>query len=202
MLYVVATPIGNMEDISLRALRILKEVDVIVCEDTRVTRKILSHYDIHNDLFSCPENAPESKVEKVLSWLEEGKKIALVTDAGTPGLSDPGARIIRRAPEVAVVPGASALAAALSLCPVSRFVFLGFPPAKNKRKKFFENLENYDLPVVLYESSHRIIKTLEEIGKKEVFVCREMTKMFETTYHGLASDLKVDARGEFVIIIL
>jgi 16S rRNA (cytidine1402-2'-O)-methyltransferase len=202
MLYVIATPIGNLEDISLRALRILKEVDLIVCEDTRVTRKILSHYDIHNDLFSCPEHASPQKVDKVLSWLEEGKDIALVTDAGTPGLSDPGAKIIKLASEVRVVPGASALTAALSLYPVSRFVFLGFPPVKNKRKKFFDNLSNYELPVVLYESSHRINKTLEEIGEREVFVCREMTKMFETTYHGLASDLKVDSRGEFVIIIL
>jgi len=225
-LFIVATPIGNLEDISLRALRILKEVDIILCEDTRVTRKLLSRYDIKTSVLSYHQHSKLKKVNYIADLLEKGKNLALVSDSGTPGISDPGNKLIEFLVKgninvvIIPIPGCSALisAASISGFPMDKFSFLGFPPHKKKRNKFFEELlhQLVDLkhPVIFYESPHRIIKTLEEIGNKsqevnfnlQVIVCRELTKKFETIYRGTINEvikkIKDDKiKGEFTIII-
>lgn len=173
MLYIVATPIGNLEDISLRALRILREVDYVLCEDTRVTRKILDHYDIKTATISYHHHSGEAKYEQLLQFLREGKSLALVTDAGTPGISDPGGRLVNAVLEnfgdsikIESVPGASAVTAALSISglPTDKFLFMGFPPHKKGRQTFLYNIFKSEFPVVVYESKHRIIKFLEELS--------------------------------------
>ena len=221
-LYIVSTPIGNLEDITLRALRILKEVDLILCEDTRQTLKLLNHYEISKPLVSYFQHSKLSKVDYILGQLEQGKNIALVSDAGTPGISDPGGKLLNEittrpglVAEIVPIPGPSALtvAASVSGFPMDRFLFLGFPPAKKKRKKFFEEIAGSKYPVIFYESSHRILKTLNQLKDslpraKRVVVCRELTKKFETIYRGeieavikeLESD-KNNLKGEFVIIV-
>ena len=225
-LFIVATPIGNLEDISLRALRILKEVDIILCEDTRVTRKLLSRYDIKTSVLSYHQHSKLKKVNYIADLLEKGKNLALVSDSETPGISDPGNKLIEFLVKgninvvIIPIPGCSALisAASISGFPMDKFSFLGFPPHKKKRNKFFEELLRHlvDLkhPVIFYESPHRIIKTLEEIGNKsqevnlnlQVIVCRELTKKFETIYRGTINEvikkIKDDKiKGEFTIII-
>lgn len=225
-LFIIATPIGNLEDISLRALRILKEVDIILCEDTRVTRKLLSRYDIKTSVLSYHQHSKLKKVNYIADLLEKGKNLALVSDSGTPGISDPGNKLIEFLVKgninvvIIPIPGCSALisAASISGFPMDKFSFLGFPPHKKKRNKFFEELLRHlvDLkhPVIFYESPHRIIKTLEEIGNKsqevnlnlQVIVCRELTKKFETIYRGTINEvikkIKDDKiKGEFTIII-
>ncbi len=225
-LFIVATPIGNLEDISLRAIRVLKEVDIILCEDTRVTRKLLSRYNIETSVLSYHQHSQLKKVNYIVDLLKKGKNLALVSDSGTPGISDPGNKLIefliKENIDVSIIPipGCSALisAASISGFPMDRFTFLGFPPHKKKRNKFFEELlrQLVDLkhPVIFYESPHRIIKTLEEISKKseeinlnlQVIVCRELTKKFETIYRGTIDEvvkkIKDDKiKGEFTIII-
>ena len=224
-LYIVATPIGNLEDFSARALRILSEVDLILAEDTRVTRKLLSHYQINKPLISYHQHSQPQRVDYILKLLKEGKNLALVSDAGTPGISDPGNFLIEKIVQeqvegvkVVPIPGPSALTAAASLSGFSmdRFLFLGFPPAKRKRKRFFEEVLKSKYPVILYESSHRILKTMQELKELSSFqkelsslrivVCQELTKMFETTYRGRLDETMAqmsgkDLRGEFVIII-
>lgn len=225
-LFIVATPIGNLEDISLRAIRVLKEVDIILCEDTRVTRKLLSRYDIKTSVLSYHQHSQLKKVNYIADLLEKGKNLALVSDSGTPGISDPGNKLIEFLVKeninvvIIPIPGCSALisAASISGFPMDKFSFLGFPPHKKKRNKFFEGLlhQLVDLkhPVIFYESPHRIIKTLEEIGNKsqevnlnlQVIVCRELTKKFETIYRGTINEvikkIKDDKiKGEFTIII-
>ena len=229
-LFIVATPIGNLEDISLRALRILKEVDIILCEDTRVTRKLLLRYDIKTPVLSYHQHSQLKKINYIADLLGEGKDLALVSDSGTPGISDPGNKLIdflarKRNPStgsghndltIIPIPGCSALitAASISGFPMDRFTFLGFPPHKRKRNKFFEELLKIEHPVVFYESPHRIIKTLEEIGNKsqefnlspQIIVCRELTKKFETIYRGTIEEvitkIKDDKiKGEFTVII-
>lgn len=217
--YIVATPIGNLKDISLRALEVLKEVDLILCEDTRVTKKLLSFYNIKKPLFSYHQHTSQKKIDYILDLIEKGKKIALVCDAGTPTISDPGFFLIRQIRErfkdkvkITSIPGASAFlcCASLSGFPMEKFLFLGFPPKKKKRKKFFEKIKEFDYPIILYESCHRILKTLEDLKKvakeREVVVCRELTKMFETVYWGkiekVIEKIKNDSqKGEFVIIL-
>lgn len=221
ILYIVATPIGNLEDISKRALRILSEVDLILAEDTRVTRKLLSRYQINKPLISYHQHSQLQKVDHILKLLKEGKNLALVSDAGTPGISDPGNLLIEKVVQepvegvkVVPIPGPSALTAVVSLSgfPMDRFLFLGFPPAKKKRKRFFEEVANSRYPVIFYESRYRIMKTLEELklaivdGVTRIVVCQEMTKMFEKTYRGnltavLEKLKKADLRGEFVVIV-
>jgi len=221
-LFIVATPIGNLEDISLRALRVLKEVDIILCEDTRVTRKLLSRYDITTQVLSYHQHSQLKKVNYIADLFGQGKDLALVSDSGTPGISDPGNKLIdfltRNNINLTIIPipGCSALitAASISGFPMDRFTFLGFPPHKKKRNKFFEELLKIEHPVVFYESPHRIIKTLEEISIKseefnlspEIIVCRELTKKFETIYRGTINEviknIKDDkVKGEFTIII-
>lgn len=222
-LYIVATPIGNLEDISARALRILSEADLILCEDTRNTQKLLERFEIKKPLLSYHQHSDIQKVEDIIGFLKQEKAVALVSDAGTPGISDPGNKLIELAlaalPDLKIipVPGPSALAAAASVCGFSmdKFLFLGFPPVKNKRKKFFEEALDSEHPVIFYESTYRIIKSLEELAaleeerggkKRQVVVCRELTKKFETIYRGTAEEtaekIKKDTdKGEFVVAV-
>lgn len=219
-LYITATPIGNLEDITLRALRILKGVDLVLCEDTRVTKKLLNHYDIKTPTLSYHQHSSDEKAKEIISHLKEGKNLALVTDAGTPGISDPGNELIEKvyvelgdSIEIIPLPGPSAVSAAASISgmPMSEFLFLGYPPKKKKRKKFFQRLAQSDVPVIFYESVHRVIKSLEELkdalsGDYQLVVARELTKQFESTYRGTIDEviekLKNDkVKGEFVIII-
>jgi len=222
-LYLVATPLGNLKDISLRALEILKKVDLILCEDTRVTKKLLNHYHISTPTASYHQHTRLKKIQYILKELKKNKNLALVSDAGTPSISDPGGRLVdyllRAFPEIRIVPvpGPSALIAALSVAglPADKFIFLGFPPAKRKRKAFFKKVALTEYTVVFYESSHRIIKTLNELAdifKREglsglpLVVCRELTKKFETIYRGTLRQIlqqldKNAVKGEFVVVV-
>jgi len=168
-LSIVATPIGNMEDITLRAIRVLKEADYILCEDTRVTGNLLKHHGISTKTRRYDAHASEHAHEDILKDLEAGKHIALVSDAGTPGVSDPGVMLVARAREagarIDAIPGASALTAAFSIAGISgnSFVFLGFVPQKKGRQTFFKSLPEYEIPIIFYEAPHRIMKTLESL---------------------------------------
>lgn len=216
-IYIVATPIGNFGDITLRALETLKAVDFVLCEDTRETKKILDNYSITKPTISYHQHSDARKIKEIIDLLSEGKQLALVTDAGTPGISDPGglliAQIVKKIPTVAIVPipGASAVISALSISgfAVDKFVFMGFPPHKNKRQKFFKEVAEQKYTVAFYESGHRIKKCLSELAEvldsqRELVVARELTKMFETVYRGTISEIieqKIDERGEFVVVI-
>jgi len=216
-LYIVATPIGNLKDISLRALQILKEVDLILCEDTRTTKKLLDQYQIKKSLLSYHQHSKLQKIDYIMNLLKQGKNLALVSDAGTPGISDPGNKLIESAIQqndritIVPLPGPSAVATAASIAGFSmdKFLFLGFPPVKNKRKKFFEEIINSKYPVIFYESPYRIIKTLGELSSainRKIVVCRELTKKFETVYRGEIKEAmgqieKDILKGEFVVII-
>lgn len=216
-LSIVATPIGNLGDISIRALETLKAADVILCEDTRNTGKLLAHFEIKTRTMSYHQHSGEMRVREIAGMLEEGKSIALVTDAGTPGISDPGnyliEQLLKSNPQlnIVAVPGPSAVVSALSISgfPSEKFLFLGFPPHKNKRQKFFEEVAASEHTAVFYESNHRIKKCLDELAKvlspeRQVCVCRELTKKFERVYRGTIREImamKVPEKGEFVIII-
>ncbi len=185
-LYIVGTPIGNLEDISFRALRILGEVDYILCEDTRVTKKLLDHYKIKTPTISYHEHSKDKKVNGILELLKKGKELALVSDAGTPAISDPGGKLIQRALEelgnevkIESVPGASAVTAALSISgiPTDKFIFMGFPPHKKGRQTFIRKIIESEFPVVIYESKHRIIKFLEELKGKAKNYNEEIKKI-------------------------
>ena len=174
ILSVVATPIGNLEDISLRALRVFKEADLILCEDTRVAKKLLSHYEINTSVLSYHQHSGILKIEKILEELKSGKNLVLISDAGTPGISDPGSMLISSIrkdlpeTEIVAIPGPSALGAALSLAGIGfdRFVFWGFLPHKKGRQTAVSSIVSSDMPYVLYESKHRIIKLLKELSIK------------------------------------
>lgn len=222
-LYIVATPIGNLEDVTLHAVKILSEVDIILAEDTRVTKKLLEYLSTNyhlpaTKLKSYHQHSNERRKLEILSYLMEGKNIALVTDAGTPGISDPGNELIdfllERDPTINIVPipGASALTTALSVSGfnVNKFVFLGFLP-KRHRKRLFAWLKEGKIPFAFYESPNRLIKTLlvleQEFGKdKKVFVARELTKLHETLYRGTINEVMKQfkdekVRGEIVVIV-
>jgi 16S rRNA (cytidine1402-2'-O)-methyltransferase len=216
--YVIGTPIGNLEDISLRAIRILKEVDVVLCEDTRVTKRLFEKYDIGTHMVSYHAQSGETKVELILEKIEEGKNIALVTDAGTPGISDPGSMLVstirEKYPELKIVsiPGPSALTSALSIAgvPTNEFIFLGFMPHKKGRETLFKEIAVSERTIVFYESTHRIIKTLESLLKidKKITLVREITKIYEEVLQGNALEiLKIlnetpeKQKGEFVVIV-
>ncbi len=220
MLYIVATPIGNLEDITLRALRILKEVNIIVCEDTRVTGKLLSHYEIKTKMFSWHANSNQSELQKILEWLSDGQQVALVTDAGTPTISDPGVLLVQEVyknlPQVKVVsvPGPSALTAALSVSGISssNFTWLGFLPHKKGRETIFKKIADSNETYVFYESPHRIEKTLTSLTTfapiRKVTICRELTKLHEQVISGNAQELldsikigNLVIKGEFVVIV-
>jgi 16S rRNA (cytidine1402-2'-O)-methyltransferase len=220
--YVIGTPIGNMEDITYRAVRILGEVDLVLCEDTRVTKNLLNKYNIQTPTFSYPSDnmATDVKMEKILKMIEEGKTLALVSDAGTPTISDPGsvlvAKIKESFPEIEIVaiPGPSAVISALSISGlnVAEFVFLGFLPHKKGRETLFKEIGASERVMAFYESPHRIIKTLESLQKfasdKKVTVARELTKVFEQVVSGTSVEVlkyfmsNTDkVRGEFVVIV-
>ena len=216
-LYVVATPIGNLEDITLRALRVLKEVGLVACEDTRRTRTLLTHFGIHVPVTSYFEHNKLAKGPAILQTLREGRSVALVTDAGTPGISDPGFLLVREARTAGIavvpVPGPSAVVTALSAAgiPADRFVFDGFLPAKpGKRIHRLEALRDLEMTIVCYESPHRILATLEAVGQVfgqvEIVVARELTKQFEEIVRGSPEALREGfatgpVRGEFTLVI-
>ena len=217
-LFVVATPIGNLKDITLRALETLKEVDVMLAEDRRVTKKLLAHYEIKTPLLSYHQHSKESVMEKALQLLFEGKDLALVSDAGTPGICDPGneliAFLLKRNSEIQIVPipGASAITTLLSIAGIGtdKFLFLGYPPHKKGRKKFFEEVVASKHPVLFYESPHRIMKSLKEMEaldpKLFLVVGRELTKQFETIYRGSSKEIQKKLeenpiKGEFVLLV-
>jgi len=222
-LYIVATPIGNLEDISLRALRVLKEVDLILCEDERVTKKLLARYQIKTPTLSYHQHSKIKKEEYIISLLKEGKNLALVSDAGTPGISDPGGKLIEKVIEtfgdqvkIIPVPGPCAItcAASVSGFPMDKFLFLGFLPKKKKRKEVLKEIAESKYPVIFYESPYRIIRTLKELSSlfvqirenSRVVVCRELTKKFETIYRGKIDEViekieKDKIKGEFVVIV-
>lgn len=217
-LSIVATPIGNLQDITLRALETLKMSDIIVCEDTRVSKKLLDHFGIQKNLLSYHHHSDARKVREIKDLLHQGKNIALVTDAGTPGISDPGNALIREltrtateSSEIIPIPGPSAAIAALSICgfATDAFLFLGFPPHKNKRKQFFVTVAASERTVVFFESGHRIRKCLEELRlilqpERRLVVGRELTKIYETIYRGTATQVEQaleEERGEFVVVV-
>ncbi len=217
-LYLVSTPIGNLEDITHRAVRILGEVDLIACEDTRHTKKLLNHYGIKTKTVSYHEHNERSRAEELLEQLRAGRSIAIVTDAGTPGISDPGFRLARLAIDnlirVEPVPGPSALIAALvaSGLPSDEFFFGGFLPARSgARRTKLNELRGIAATLVFYEAPHRIAETLKDareiFGEREAVVARELTKLHEEVVRGKLSELvthfsaKANARGEMVLII-
>jgi 16S rRNA (cytidine1402-2'-O)-methyltransferase len=210
-LYIIATPIGNLKDITFRAIEALKESDLILCEDTRVTKKLLEHNKIEKPVESYHQHSRFNKIERIKDFLKQGKNLALVSDSGTPGISDPGNQLIAEVKDIAEIipiPGPSAVTAiaGVSGFPMDKFVFLGFPPHKKGRHKFFKELSEYKYPVIIYESPHRIIKTLNElknVAEFDIVVGRELTKKFETIYRGKISEIipKIEPRGEFVIAI-
>lgn len=232
-LFVVATPIGNLKDITLRALETLEEVDLILCEDTRVTSRLLTHYKIEKPLLSYHQHSKENKMQEIFDLLSQGKNLALVCDAGTPGISDPGNELVAflgkqcslsvrsyskgtsfHAKEIAIVPipGPSALTAIASIAgfPMDKFLFLGYPPHKKGRKKFFEEVAQSEHPVIFYESPYRILKSLQELESLDsnlyVVVGRELTKKFETIYRGSIDTARKTlgkgiSKGEFVVTV-
>ena len=214
--YIVATPIGNLEDITYRAVEILKTVDLIACEDTRHTKILLEKYSINNDLISYHQHSGHKKTEEIIAFLLEGKSVALVSDAGTPGISDPGAPLIREAIkndiEILSIPGPSALVAALAGAGVdtSKFLYLGYMPHKKGRQTLFKEIAAEKRTVVFYESTHRILKTLEslkEVGKR-VVLGRELTKIHEEFLRGTPEEIITiltntpeKQKGEFVVVV-
>lgn len=217
-LFVIATPIGNLEDITHRALRVIGELDVLLCEDTRVTRRLLERYGLSPRVMSYREQVHARIAHEVIGSLRDGANIGIVSDAGTPCVSDPGARLVRDAvaavPELRVIPipGPSAVTAAVSVSgfPADAFVFVGFPPHKKGRAAFFADALDQRRTAVMYESPHRIFKALEAIGNidpaRKLCVTRELTKMHETVYRGTAQEIadalgSTSAKGEFVIVM-
>jgi len=224
MLYIVATPIGNLDDITMRALNILKTVSCILCEDTRHTQNLLNHYGIKNKLMSYHQHSNIVKIDEIIKRLENNEDLALVTDAGTPCISDPGFVLINKIreelPDIKIfpIPGASAMISALSVSGfnLASFTFLGFIPNKNGREKFIKNIcDKSDSVFCFYESCYRILKLLDQIEKifiereqedRKIFVARELTKMFESYYYGTVKEvreklLKDPVKGEFVVAI-
>ena len=216
-LYVIPTPIGNLEDITLRAIRLLKEVDLVLAEDTRTTKKLFSHYEINTQLFSFHMHNEHKVLSKYISRLKGGETLALVSDAGTPAISDPGFLLIRECViediEVDCLPGATAFVPALvnSGLPNEKFVFEGFLPVKKGRQTRLKLLAEEERTMVFYESPHRIIKTLAQFSEyfseeRKVSVSREISKMFEETIRGTTSEVlhyfeQKKPKGEFVIVV-
>jgi 16S rRNA (cytidine1402-2'-O)-methyltransferase len=223
---VVATPIGNMGDITMRALEVLKKVDLVLCEDTRMTKRLLDHYSIVVPTMSYHVHSKLSRQSEIIDLIKEGKNIALVSDAGTPGISDPGIElvsvlrkelskeILEGSIKIESIPGPSALTAAISVAgvPCADFIFLGFLPHKKGRETLFKEISSTDRTVIFYESPHRIMKTLDSLIKfcpqKNVTIVREITKIFEEVVAGSAVEVKSyfemnadKVRGEFVVFV-
>ncbi|BDU49903.1 16S rRNA (cytidine(1402)-2'-O)-methyltransferase [Haliovirga abyssi] len=216
MLYIVTTPIGNLEDITMRALRILKEVNYIFAEDTRQTKKLLRNFEIENIVYQYHEHNKLQQIGNIISLLKNGKDIALVTDAGVPCISDPGYEVVDEAlkegVEVTSVPGPSALTAAASISGVSmrRFVFEGFLPKKKGRQTLFKKLVEEERAIIIFESPNRILKTLKDIngylGNRSIVIVREITKVYEEIIRGKTLEVidkleKKPIKGEIVLII-
>jgi len=216
ILYLVATPIGNLGDISARALDTLRQVATVVCEDTRVTSKLLQHYAIKKPTISWHHHSSPLALESLMVRLKAGLSLAYVSDAGTPGISDPGGKLVAaavaRGIQVVPIPGPSAVTAALSAAglPAEHYLFLGFPPHKKGRQTFFHEVVQSQCLVVFYESTHRIIKALSQLNDlipvRQLVVARELTKKFETIYRGCAGEIleqlkQTSAKGEFVVIV-
>lgn len=216
-LFIVATPIGNLGDISFRAVDTLKNVEMILCEDTRHTGKLLKAYDIDTPMSSFHSYTKPEKTKNILDQLEQGHSFALVSDAGTPGISDPAYALTSEAQkrniQIVPIPGASAFLTALSASgvPINTFIYLGFLPVKKGRKTLLESLKEEKRTMVFYESPHRIVRTLEDLsllfGKnREVIIAREMTKIFEEFQRGSLEEIseiynKKTPKGEFVVIV-
>ena len=219
ILYIVATPIGNLEDITFRAVRILEEVDAVLCEDTRVTQKLLSHYHLETKTISYFQHSRVSKVDSIIKMLLDGSKLALVTDAGTPGISDPGQELIanirEEAPDTQIIPipGPNAIGAAASVSGFieKEFYFAGFLPKKKGRQTKLKELAKLSSPIIIYESALRLPKTLKDVrdffgSNTRILIAREMTKIYEEYWEGkildVADDLKNHTlKGEIVLIV-
>ena len=216
-LYLVPTPIGNLEDMSFRAIRILKEVDLILAEDTRTSAPLLKHFGIDKKVFSHHQHNEHKSVTEIIRFLKEGKQIALISDAGTPAISDPGFLLVRETIKndlpLECLPGATAFVPALvnSGLAADRFTFEGFLPVKKGRQTRMKELANEERTMIFYESPHRLLKTLEELAQyfgidRQASVSRELTKMFEETVRGTLSEIKIHfetntLKGEFVICV-
>ncbi len=220
-LFVIGTPIGNLEDVTMRALRILAECDVVFCEDTRVTKRLFERYGITTRTTSLNARTEHAKVGSVVGALTEGKKVGLVTDAGTPGISDPGSLVVAKVRErlpdarIEAIPGPSALTTALSIAgmPIADFVFLGFLPHKKGRQTLFKEIADSERAMIFYESPHRIMKTLASLAevldeKRTVAIARELTKIYEEIVRGTAHEVlsyfetqKEKQKGEFVVVV-
>ena len=218
--YVIGTPIGNLEDITYRAVRILSEVDLVLCEDTRVTANLLNKYGIKKPTMSYHSQSKIAKLEKILEMVAEGKTLALVSDAGTPTISDPGSVLVSSIREkfsdaqIIAIPGPSALISALSISglPGSEFLFLGFLPHKKGRETLFKEIAASERTVVFYESPHRILKSIEflkkYVGERKVVIARELSKIYEQIISGAPAEIENyftdnpdKVRGEFVVMV-
>ena len=216
-LFLMATPIGNLEDITLRALRVLKEADVVACEDTRVSKVLLNAYELKKDCLSLHQHTSMDKVERLLDRVEKGEKAVYISDAGTPGMNDPGGKLVEaayaRGIRIEPIPGASALTASISVCgfAMDEFNYVGFLPHKKGRQTLIKEIAERETPTVFLESTHRIAKTLASLQEvldenRLIFVGRELTKKFETLYRGSVSEVitalgKTSAKGEFTVIV-
>ncbi len=216
-LSLIATPIGNLGDITLRALETLRACDLLVCEDTRVTSKLLAAYDISKPLRSLHEHSTSAAIRRIVEEICSGIHVAYASDAGTPGVNDPGGKLVEAALNAGIcvepIPGPSALTAAISVCgvPMDHFTYLGFAPHKKGRQTFFQEISKRTSPSVFFESTHRIQKTLEALTitmnpDRYIFIGRELTKLHETLYRGTATEvadavMHTSLKGEFVIIV-
>jgi 16S rRNA (cytidine1402-2'-O)-methyltransferase len=216
-LYLVPTPIGNLEDITLRAIRVLKEADLVLAEDTRTSAPLLKHFGIQQKVFAHHQHNEHQSANEIIRFLKEGKNIALISDAGTPAISDPGFYLVREALkndlQVECLPGATAFVPALvnSGFPTDRFCFEGFLPLKKGRQTRYKTLAVEERTIILYESPHRLLKTLDEMmvyfgESRQISVSRELTKMFEETVRGTVAEVKTyfethPVKGEFVICV-
>lgn len=214
-LYIVATPIGNLSDMTPRAVSTLQEVDLVYAEDTREARKLFDRFEVNTPVLSLHERSGDSTYAKAVEALKEGKNVAFISDAGTPGVSDPGGKLVAAArgigATVIAIPGASALTAAMSVCgfPTQQTVFMGFPPNKKGRETFFKHIAQTEMTVVFYESVHRIDKAMASLKKyadsdREVVICRELTKKHESVDWYRLGDLdpaSIVKKGEFVVVL-
>lgn len=217
ILYIVATPIGNLEDITLRALNTLKKVDIIACEDTRHSQILLKRYEIEKKLLSYHSHSGQTKVEKLINAMKDGQEVALISDAGTPGISDPAYTLIKAALQEGIkiepIPGPTAFLTALvaSGLPMNQFTYLGFIPTKKGRQTLLKSLADEKRTVVFYESPHRIQKTLSQLeeftgGERRLVIGRELTKIHEEFIRGTVTEVKESyaertPKGEFVVVL-
>lgn len=217
-IYIIPTPIGNLEDITLRAIRILSEIDVLLCEDTRVTSRLLQHLNIKKKLLSYHSFNEKSRVNQIIDKILSGEKIGLVSDAGTPTISDPGSKLLKEAISnkipIISLPGPTAFVTALAASGLDtdKFIFLGFPPQKKGRQTFLKSLSNYDITIILYESPHRIVKLLKELDELDysnwqICVSREISKIYEEYSRGTVNEVleiylkKEIVKGEITVLI-